>query len=71
MEGSPPDHPRGDQGEETLNLIQPRTAGRGEMEVESVPLFRFEPALHLRTLVRAVVVHDEVYFLIRWEFFSR
>ena len=37
------------------------------MELESLPLLRFEPALHLRTFMGAVVVHDEVRFLILGE----
>jgi len=35
------------------------------MKVEAAPTFRLEPALNLCTLVRAVVIHDQVDFLIR------
>jgi hypothetical protein len=34
------------------------------MEVESPALFRFQPALHLGAFVGAVVVHDEMHFLV-------
>ena len=55
---------RRDFGEEPFDLIQPRTTGRGEVKVESAPPFRLEPALDLRALVCAVVVQDQMYFLI-------
>ena len=35
------------------------------MEVESLALLRLEPTLHFSALVGAVVVHDQVHFLIR------
>ena len=34
------------------------------MEVKSPALLRLQPALHLPTLAGAVVVHDQVHFLI-------
>ncbi len=34
------------------------------MEVESPPLLRLQPALHLCAFVGAVIVHDEMHFLI-------
>ena len=34
------------------------------MELESPPLVRFQPALHLGTFVGAVIVHDEMHLLI-------
>src|SRR5690349_18516889 len=37
------------------------------MEMKTTPLLRLQPALHLCTLVRAVVIHDEVDLLIRRE----
>src|SRR5208337_5288632 len=64
VEGSTANHSSGDQGEEPFDLVQPGTAGRGEMEAKSVPLFRLEPPLHLGAFVGAVVVHNEVYCLI-------
>lgn len=64
MEAPATDHPSADQGKESLDLVQPGTAGRGEMEVEAPPLLRLEPALDRRALVRTVVVHDQVHFLI-------
>src|SRR5580692_11573653 len=38
------------------------------MEVESLPLLRFQPALHLCALVGAVVVHDQMHFLVGRQF---
>ena len=58
------DHPSRDQRKESLDLVQPRTAGRSEVEMEAAPPFRLEPALHLCALVGAVVIHDQVHFLI-------
>ena len=58
------DHPFRDQCKEPFDLIQPRTAGRREVEVEAASAFRLEPTLNLCALVRAVVVHDQVDFVI-------
>ncbi len=41
-----------------------RAAGRREMEMEPLPLSRLKPSLHLGAFVGAVVVHDEMHFLI-------
>src|SRR6202012_2997491 len=49
---------------EPFDLVQPGTAGGGEMEVESLALLRLQPALHLGALMGAVVVHNEMDFLI-------
>src|SRR5687767_3544503 len=68
MEGAAADHASGDQGKEPFDLIQPGTAGRGEMEVESAPPFRLEPALDLCAFVRAVVIHDQVCLLVAGKF---
>ena len=64
MERSSADHSPGDQSKEPFHLIQPGTAGRGEMEVESLALFRLQPTLDFGALVGAVVIHDQVHFLI-------
>lgn len=64
VEGTSTNHPSGDQSKESFDLIQPGTAGRCEVEVEAAPPFRFEPALDLSALVCAVIVHDQVHFLI-------
>src|SRR5215831_16864061 len=58
--GPSADHALRDQSEPTLDLIEPGAAGRDEMQMESATLLRLEPALHGRTFVGAVVVHDEV-----------
>ena len=58
--GSPTNHPLRDQSEPTLHQIKPGAAGRDDMQVESATFLRLEPALDDRTLVGAVVVHDEV-----------
>src|SRR5690606_18652347 len=63
MKCAAPDHPVSYQREESLDLIQPRTAGRCEVEMKAVASLRFEPALHFCTFVRAVIVHDQVDFL--------
>ena len=41
-----------------LNHIQPRRAGGGEMEMHAG--VSFKPALHRRTFMRAVIVHDKM-----------
>jgi len=61
----------GDQCKEPFDPVQPGAAGGGEMEVESVPPLRLQPALHLGTFVGAVGVHNEMHFLIgRKRFFD-
>ncbi len=64
VESASADHSSGNQSKETFHLIQPGTAGWREMEVESPPLLRLQPALHLGALMGAVVVHDQMDFLI-------
>ena len=68
VKSSSADHALGDQSEPAFHLIEPRATGGDEMDVESKTFFRFEPALHLRALVGAVVVHDEVNLQIRRHF---
>ena len=65
MERAAPDHFLGDEAKPALNLVEPRTAGRGEMEVETTTFGRLEPALHGRTLMRTVVVENEMQLDIR------
>ena len=60
-EGATADHPFGDQGEEAFHLIEPRTAGGGEVEIEVAVLSGFEPPLYGGALVRAVVVQNDVH----------
>ena len=64
MEGASADHAFCDQRKEPLNLIKPRSAGRRELKLEAAPAFRLEPSLDLCAPVRAVVVHNQVDFLI-------
>ena len=45
MESAAADHFAGDRSEPTLEPIEPRTAGRCEVEMEAVALSRLEPAL--------------------------
>jgi hypothetical protein len=66
MEGASADPPFRNQGKEPFDLIQSRTAGRGEVKVEAPPAFRLEPALRFGALMRTVVVHDQVHFLLRY-----
>ena len=61
------DHSSGDQGEESLDLIEPGTAGWGEVEVESLALLWFKPPLYLGAFVGAVVVHDQVNIHLGWQ----
>jgi len=63
VECSAADHASGDQCKEPFDLVQPGTAGGGEVKVETAPLLRLEPALHLGAFVGAVVVHDEMHLL--------
>ena len=49
---------RGDVGEEPFDLVDPTRVRRGVVHVE--PGVLFEPGLHCRGLMRAVVVTDEV-----------
>ena len=60
-EGAAADHTFGDQGEEAFHLIEPRTAGGGEVEIEVAVLSGFEPPLCGGALVRAVVVQNDVH----------
>src|SRR5579864_2732817 len=60
MEGAAANHFVGDQPKPTLDLIEPGTASRREMEVETVALSGLEPALDLGALVSAVVVQNEM-----------
>jgi hypothetical protein len=64
VECSSANHSSSDQSEKPFHLIQPGTAGWGEMEMETLTLLRLEPTLHFGALVGAVVVHDQVHFLI-------
>lgn len=48
------DHPIGDEAEEAFDLIQPRTARRGEMKVEVVPFLGFQPPLDNRAFVSEI-----------------
>jgi hypothetical protein len=47
-----------DLREPTLDLVQPRGAGRGKVNV--IARVGAEPLLHFRMFVRAVVVQDEM-----------
>src|SRR3989442_6652674 len=60
-EGSAADHTFGDQGEEALHLIEPRTAGRGEVEIEVAVLSGFEPPPYSGAFLGAVVFPNDVY----------
>ncbi len=51
-----------DQRKESLDQLDPRRRGWGEMQVVARPLGK--PRAHLFGLVRAVVVQDEVYILV-------
>src|SRR3989442_12807416 len=64
-EGSAADHTFGDQGEEALHLIEPRTAGRGEVEIEVAVLSGFEAPPYSGAFVGAVVVQNDVDVQIR------
>ena len=66
VEGSSADHPASDQSKAPFDLIQPGTAGGGEVEMEATPFLRLPPLLHLRALVRAIVVQDQVNLQIGW-----
>ena len=70
MESAAADHFVCDQAKPTLDLIEPRTAGRREMEMEAATLFGLEPALNSSALVGAVVVKDEMDIQLGREFFS-
>src|ERR1700745_862212 len=56
-------------GKPTLDQIQPRAVGRGEVRVKAGPLGK--PVPDRRSLVGAVVVHDDMDVEIRREFGSR
>jgi hypothetical protein len=47
VEDSSSDHPPGNQGEEALDLVPPRTAARGEVEVETLSFLRLQLSLHV------------------------
>ena len=68
MEGAATNHPAGDQREETLHLIEPGTAGGREVKMEPLSLLGLQPALHLLTLVGAIVVQDQMDFLVGRQF---
>ena len=53
MEGSAADHAVGDEAEKSFHLIEPGAAGRGEVEMKTLPFFRLQPSLYVSTLVRA------------------
>jgi hypothetical protein len=53
-EGAATDHAFRDQGQEALHLIEPRTTGRGEVEMKGAALSGFQPPLYGGALVRAV-----------------
>ena len=52
--------------EPAFDDVQPRTARRSKVNVET--FVSLEPSLHLRMLVRRVVVHDQVQVEFRWCF---
>ena len=58
MESAATNHFIGDEAKPTLHLIEPGTASRREMEVETAALPGFEPALDSGTLVSAVVIQN-------------
>ena len=58
-EAARPDAVPGQIREEPLDQVHPRTRGRREVHVE--PLVPLQPNLHLRVLVRAIVVRDDVH----------
>jgi len=58
MKGSTTDAFACDVGKPAFDLVQPRGAGRGKVKV--IARVCPEPLLHLRMLVRAVVVEDEM-----------
>src|SRR5947209_13472084 len=60
VESSSTDHPRCDQSEESFDLIQPGTAGWGEVKEEAIALLGLQPALDIGAFMRAVVVHNEM-----------
>src|SRR2546429_7339826 len=62
--GAAADHTFRDQGEEAFHLIEPRTAGGGEVEIEVKVLSGFEPPLYGGALVCAVVVQNDVHLQI-------
>ena len=60
MKGSATDAFACDLGKPAFDLVQPRGAGRGK--VKMITRVGTEPVLHLRMLVRAVVVQDQMHF---------
>ena len=60
MEGAAPDHLGRDAAEPPFDLIQPGTAGGGEVAVEPAALLGLEPLLDSGAFVGAVIVQDEM-----------
>ena len=50
--------------EETLDHVEPRTAGRSEVDVESPVLS--QPVLYLGMFVGGIVIRNQVDFLTTW-----
>ena len=67
-EGTAPDHTVGNQAEPTFHLIEPRTAGGCEVQMEPFSFPRFEPALDGLALMAAVVIQNEMDIQVRWDF---
>src|SRR5258708_30328577 len=59
LEGAAADRLVGDQRKPTLDLVEPRAIGRGEMDVETWP--PREPGTHPWMLVGGVVVADQMH----------
>src|SRR5579862_4038859 len=49
----------GNQAKKRSTLVEPRTAGWREVEVEPSPFLWPGPSLHSDAFIRAVIVHDE------------
>ena len=49
---------------ETLNHVEPGSAGRSEVNVEAI--VAFHPCLHLRMFVRRIVVANDMNLFIGW-----
>ena|ERR1035437_421785 len=58
MESAATDHFVGDESKPTFHLIEPRTAGRCEVEVDAAAFRRFEPTLDVGALGSTVVVEN-------------
>jgi hypothetical protein len=59
----PDEYSSRDQSEKPFDLIEPGSAGGGEMEMEPSALLRLQPPLYLGTLMGAVIIHDEMHVL--------